>query len=168
MTKVILLAAVTADGFIARHANHTADWTSAEDKKLFVELTKKAGVMIMGATTFNTIGRALPGRRTILLTRSPEKYKNMNVDCMKSPPEVIVQELDAKGVKEVVVCGGASVYGQFMAAGVVDELYLTVEPFLFGTGVPLFNEKLDEKLNLLEVRKLNESTVLLHYAVNKK
>lgn len=52
-----------------------------------------------------------------------------------------------------------------MAAGVVDELYITVAPLLFGTGVPLFGGDLDVRLQLLETRTLDDDTVLIHYKV---
>lgn len=62
MAKVILLMAITLDGKIAKHTNQLAAWTSRADKKIFVSETKKAGVIIMGRTTYDTIGRPLPGR----------------------------------------------------------------------------------------------------------
>jgi dihydrofolate reductase len=60
--KVFVIAALSADGFIAQAEDHVADWTGTEDKKLFVQLTKEAGIMVMGSKTLATIGRALPGR----------------------------------------------------------------------------------------------------------
>ena len=46
--KVILLAALTLDGKLARNSAHFVDWTSREDKKLFFQTTKRAGVLIIG------------------------------------------------------------------------------------------------------------------------
>jgi dihydrofolate reductase len=45
--KVILLIAVTADGMIARDSSEVIDWTGKEDQRYFVQITRKAGVMIM-------------------------------------------------------------------------------------------------------------------------
>ena len=53
----------------------------------------------------------------------------------------------------------------FMQAGVVDKLYLSVEPVLFGQGLTLFNKELSVKLELVSIRKLGEQTVLLEYNV---
>ncbi len=58
--KVSLLAAITADGFIGRDATHLADWTGKEDKKMFIELTKEAGTIVMGSRTFATIAGHYP------------------------------------------------------------------------------------------------------------
>jgi dihydrofolate reductase len=166
--KTLIIAALTADGFIGRDANHLADWTGKADKKLYTDVTKAAGVMIMGARTFETIGRALPGRRTIVYTHRPEEFAGIeNVDTTGEDPAQLIAKLRADGANGVAICGGASIYNMFMAAGVVDELYLTYVDKIFGSGVPLFGESLTADLNLLEVKQLDAQTVLLHYEVKK-
>jgi dihydrofolate reductase len=165
--KTVLIAAITADGFIGRDSGHLADWTGGADKKLFVEVTKAMGTMVMGSRTFATIGRALPGRRTIVYTTHPDDITADGVETSSEAPAELVARLTREGADGLAICGGASIYGQFMAAGVVDELYLTVAPKLFGTGVPLFAEPLDATLTLLDTRKLDDNTILLHYAVSK-
>ncbi len=163
--KVVLIAAITVDGFIGKTADHLADWTGGADKKLFVRVTKEAGVIVMGSTTFATIGRALPGRRTIVYTTKPRKIKAKDVETTQESPAKLVARLTQEGATGLAVCGGASIYAQFMAAGVVDELYITVAPVLFGTGVPLFSgeEDLQQRLRLVEQSQLDDNTMLLHY-----
>lgn len=163
--KVFMIAAVTADGYIARHANHLADWTSKEDKQLFVRLTKEAGVMVMGSTTFKTIGRALPGRRMMVYSSKPESIDTEGVEGVNEEPSELVARLEKEGESGLAICGGASIYNLFIRSGMVDELYLTVEPKLFGTGIQLFAGELDIDLNLIDTEKLNDNTVLLHYKV---
>lgn len=163
--KTVLVAAMTADGFIGRDPNHLADWTGKADKKLFVTVTKEAGVMVMGSRTFATIGRALPGRRTVVYTSKPETITAEGVETTGEEPAELVKRLEKQGATGLAVVGGASIYRQFMAAGVVNELYITVAPLLFGSGVPLFGGELHARLELLETRTLDENTVLLHYKV---
>ncbi len=163
--RTFIIAAISADGFIARSSDELADWTSKEDKKLFVELTKRAGVMVMGNTTFKTIGRALPDRQTIVYSRQDLPYDD--VEVTSEDPVDLVARLNKAGQAELAICGGSTIYSLFMQAGVVDELYLTVEPCLLGGGVPLFDAALDAKLKLLETRQLNENVLLLHYEVQK-
>nr|AIA10749.1 dihydrofolate reductase [uncultured bacterium]AIA10821.1 dihydrofolate reductase [uncultured bacterium] len=163
--KVTLIAAITADGFIGRDSGHTADWTSKEDKKLFVKITKEAGAMVMGSRTFETIGRALPGRRNIVLTSRPEEYHAEGVEFTSESVLELVKRLEGEGQKSLAVCGGANVYHQFMQAGLVSELYLTVEPVLFGSGVKLFSGELDVTMQLVSSEKLNDDVILLHYKV---
>lgn len=164
--KVFIIVALTADGFIAKSANHVADWTSSEDKKRFVQLTKEAGVMVMGSRTFATIGRALPGRQTLVYTKNRRSIIVDGVETTSESPVELIERLRIKGVAGVAVCGGATIYDLFMRAGVVDELYLTIEPVLFGTGTPLFARPLDVKLELIEMSQPNASgSIFSHYRV---
>lgn len=164
--KVFIIAAVTADGFIGRDAGHTADWTGSEDKKVFVRLTKEAGTMIMGSRTFDTIGRALPGRRNIVYTSRAEKYADVaDIETTNEAPADLLKRLEGEGAESVAICGGTSIYDLFMSSGLVTELYLTVIPTVFGTGVRLFTSSLTSNLQLLENTSLGDGAILLHYAV---
>ena len=59
--KVFIIAAISADGFIAKDPKEpSTSWTSLVDKKHFSEITKRAGTVVMGAKTYETIGKALP------------------------------------------------------------------------------------------------------------
>ena len=74
-----------------------------------------------------------------------------------------------KGHTETVIIGGTMTMSAFINAGLVDDVYFVVEPVLFGSGLPLLkNVELELKLNLLEVVKLNENTIQLHYSVQKQ
>ena len=55
----------------------------------------------------------------------------------------------------------------FMEAGLVDKLYLTIEPVVFGAGMTLFNKKFEKALKLESMKKLGEATVLLEYNVKR-
>ncbi|MDP2637258.1 MAG: dihydrofolate reductase family protein, partial [bacterium] len=89
------------------------------------------------------------------------------VEVTQAEPEALLQELEQKGYREVAICGGQAIYTMFMEAGVVDKLYLTIEPVLFGQGMTLFNKELDIKLELVDTKKLGEQTILLEYNVLK-
>lgn len=163
--NTILLAAITADGYIGRTSSHTADWTSKADKQLFVSITKAAGTIVMGSRTFETIGRALPDRRMIVMTSRPEAYDTTNVTFTSEGPQELVDRLTQEGTSELVVCGGAQIYHAFMQAGLVDELYITIEPLLFGRGVSLFVGELSTRMVLLESRTLSDNVMMLRYKV---
>nr|AIA15400.1 RibD C-terminal domain protein [uncultured bacterium] len=53
--KIVLLAAVTADGKMARNSAQLSNWTSHEDKKIFVAESRRAGVIILGNSTYKTL-----------------------------------------------------------------------------------------------------------------
>ncbi len=165
--KISLIAAVSADGKIAERTDQSSmDWTSKEDKQFFIEKTKEVGTLVMGRKTFATINKGLKGRRIIVLTRDPSKELPIpGVEFTSEEPAVLVRRLEGEGVAELVLGGGASVYGQFLNAGLVTEVYLTVEPFLFGGGVTLAQGFDRVALRLESVKQLNSQTILLHYIV---
>jgi dihydrofolate reductase len=174
--KIILIAAISADGKIAQSQNQNSlEWTSKEDTAFFVAKTKEAGVVVMGRRTFETIGKPLKGRRLIVLSEVLPLTKGESegvllegVEFVNLKPQDLVQRLKQEGVGELVIAGGSSVYSQFLAAGLVTDVYLTVEPVLFGSGIPLAQGFERIQLSLVEVTKLNEQTVLLHYQTGLK
>lgn len=165
--KTFIIAAMTADGFIAKGHDHVTTWTSKADKNFFKEKTKEAGVIVMGSKTFETIGHALPERRNIVLSRTKKFDDIDDVETSAESPRELVERLRREGVRELAVCGGAGVYTSFMKQGLIDTLYITVESILFGQGLSLFNENLEVKLELKDTRPLGDGAVLLEYTVIK-
>jgi dihydrofolate reductase len=169
---VFLIAAISIDGFIAPEVStNSTEWTSGADKEFFTQRSKQAGVMVMGSTTFETIGRPMKDRLTVVISSKPKPEKYAHIDdsqvryTSQSPTE-IVKQLELEGFKEIALCGGSSIYTQFMNAGLVNSLYITVEPIIFGGGVSLFNKTLDQqKLKLIKSEKIGEDTMLLEYTV---
>lgn len=162
--KIFIIAALTADGFIAKNSAHGASWTSKADKEFFKEATKRAGVVVMGSKTYETIGKPLPGRRTIVLSRS-KKFEG--IEMSSETPRELAARLENEGLRELAVCGGSAVYTEFMESGLVDALYLTIEPVMFGAGIGLFNKNLDVSLELVSSRPLEGGAVLLEYRLKK-
>ena len=158
-----IIAAITADGLIARNPGQTSmEWTSKEDKQFFIEKTKQAGVVVMGENTYKTIGRPLKDRLTIVYSRDTQFE---GVETTQKSPSELLANLQQRGYKEVAICGGQTIYTMFMEARVVDKLYLSVEPVLFGAGMHLFNKELDARLQLISMKKLGENTILVEYNV---
>jgi dihydrofolate reductase len=167
--KIILMAAVTIDGKIARDEAHFVDWSSREDKKLFFSTTKRAGVIILGNNTYKTLPSPLPGRLHVVLTRSLVGKENVpgTVEYTDAPPEQIVADLEARGYTEAVLTGGAQVNALFLQSDLVDEIWLTVEPLIFGLGIDLFQGlQFNQRAALLSVEQLNDTgSVLLKYGL---
>ena len=136
--KTTLIVATSRDLFISpeeKEDQPSTVWTSKEDKQFFNEKSKEIGVMIMGSKTFATIGRALPGRLSVVMTRDPGKwmteYKDENLLFTDKSPHQILQDLEIKGYQEVAICGGKAIYNLFLELGMVDKIYLTVETGYF-------------------------------------
>jgi len=160
--------AVTADGRIARNSMELIDWTGKGDKQYFVRLTRKAGAMIMGSKTFDTIGKVLPGRLNIVITRDTTRIsQKKELIFTHQTPEQILNDLHAQGFDSVALIGGSVVNTLFMKKNLIDEIHLTIVPRLFGKGLSLFNEILDTQLELMDIDKIDQGHVLLKYRVKK-
>ena len=164
---VILLAALTADGYIARSSTDLSTrWTSREDARFFSQMTKKAGAVIMGSTTFETLNKPLSDRKIFVLSNQAQyDFDQEQVTVLAGQPAAVLARVQEEGFTTVVIAGGSQVYTQFMLAGLVDELYVTTEPVLFGAGIPLFSHSLDMKIELLESIDLSSQTRVSHYKV---
>ncbi len=92
-------------------------WHLPEDLKRFKELTKGHSV-IMGRNTFESIGKALPDRKNIIVTSDPN-FAMYGIEIVNSVDDA----LDKAGGGEVFVIGGAQIYNQTIEQ--VDKLYLT-------------------------------------------
>lgn len=172
--KIILPVVMSADGRITKGdigLSHL--WNSKEDSAFFLDLVSKHNVLIMGSGTYEVARpKATPDKLRLILTSQPERYAESvipdSLEFMKATPKEVVQLLEKRGYSQGLLVGGMSVYTEFLKEGLVDELYLTVEPLLFGEGLTLADGTLDIAMSLLEVRQLNErGTLLLHYAINQ-
>ncbi len=165
--QVFLIAALTADGLIgqSRQQNSTT-WTSPEDRQFFRNMSQKAGVIVMGATTYMTIGRPLPNRLNIVYAKEPKMIPPApNLETTALPPRQLISKLAKAGYKSVAICGGASIYSLFLSSGVVNKLYLTIEPLMFGQGIRLIDKPVDIKLKLVKIHRLSKDTLVLEYNV---
>ena len=168
--KAIVLMAITVDGKIAKTADHLANWTSKADKKIFVEETKKAGVIVMGETTYNTIGRPLPGRLNVILSLSPDANQNQPgiLEFTNTQPRELLQELAGRGFNSVILGGGATINGLFLKENLIDEVWLTIEPKIFGDGLSLFKgADVNLDLELLEMKQLDTHVLQVRYKIKK-
>ncbi len=128
--KVILIAAITADGYIARHSDEVISWS--KDLALFKKQTTGYPV-IMGSNTEKTLVVELKGREKIVVHRN-DKAKKI---------------LDELNTEKCFVIGGGRTYTKF--APFLTHLYITPHPIVFGKGILLF-PKLERELLLQFVK----------------
>ena len=166
--KVTMVMAMTLDGKIARESDHPVNWTGKEDKKKFVQITKRSGVMIMGSRTFDTIGRVLPGRKNIVMTRNKARKSCGDLIFTDKAPERILEDLSDQGFKEVALIGGAVINSLFIEADLIDEIYISVVPILFGRGLSLFDCEINTRLELINTETIADHSLVLRYRVKKK
>ncbi len=164
--KVTLMMAITLDGRIGKSPDHFPDWTGKADKKLFVALTKRAGALIMGSKTFDTIGKPLPGRKNVIMSRNKTRKSEWdNLVFTDASPRDILKNLETEGFSEVILAGGALVNSLFAEEKLIDEIIVTISPQIFGVGMSLFAEEISMKLKLRTMEKLDRHRVCLTYGV---
>lgn len=138
---ISLIAAMDKNNVIGY--NNDMPWSLPNDLKHFKEVTSHSTI-IMGRKTYESIGRPLPNRRNIILSRSGYET-NDDVEVISSIDEI--KKLAKK--EEVFVIGGGTIYEQVISFA--DRLYITrIDAELKGdTYFPQFSETewqvIDEK-----------------------
>ena len=123
-TEIILIAAVTIDGFIARSNDEITNWT--EDLPLFKKQTMGHPV-IVGSNTYKTLSGELEGRSVIVVGRNDN-------------PRSLIEEIESD---RCFIAGGGKTYSRFYPF--LTHLYITPHPLIFGSGVSLFSDTVNEK-----------------------
>ena len=110
-------------------AGNRIPWHLPEDFRWFKKMTT-GHIIVMGRKTFESIGKPLPNRATVVLTRSPKPIPG-------------VQTISDLSQLEVFICGGAQVYQQ--AFPLCSDLYLTlVQRIVEGdTLLPAFEDQFE-------------------------
>jgi len=116
---VTLVVAMGTNGIIG--ADGGIPWRLPADLANFKQLTM-GHPMVMGRATYDSIGRPLPGRTTIVVTRQVT-WSALGVLVAPNLPDALRQaaELD----NEIFLVGGAQVYAEALDAGLVDSMVVT-------------------------------------------
>ena len=175
--RLTLIAAQSLDGFITRHDTPGSNFASKADQSFFREALRGFDCCVMGATSYRE-ARAIiqknlvSDRIRIVLTRKPEVFAHDaapgKLEFVNSPPTQLVTDLRQRGFQRCAILGGAQIHSLFLGAGLIDELWLTVEPLLFGGGTPLLAERTSAKLTLISSQNLAPNTLLLKYRVDQR
>ena len=104
--------------------NNTLPWRLPEDLKYFKRTTMGSSV-IMGRKTWDSIGKVLPGRTNIIVTRSPTLQIERVKMALSVPEAIELAEHKAliDGSEEAFIIGGAELYSEAMPFA--DRFYLT-------------------------------------------
>ncbi|HEY8960917.1 MAG TPA: dihydrofolate reductase [Luteolibacter sp.] len=132
--RLIAVVAMTADRIIGR--NGTLPWHLPEDLAFF-KRTTSGHPIVMGRKTFESIGKPLPKRRNIVLTRDPD-WHAPGVEVIHSPAEL--SALPELG-ETIFLIGGAEIYAAFLDR--TDELLVShvFEPYEGDTRFPAFEDR---------------------------
>jgi dihydrofolate reductase len=133
-------------------AGNRIPWHLPEDFKWFKQLTT-GNVIVMGRKTFESIGKPLPNRETIVLSRSQFSFPGVRTISDLSQISLVGE------AREVFICGGAQVYAQ--ALPLCSDLYLTlVKREVDGDA---FFPAFEDRFELVEEIRDTPEFKILHY-----
>ena len=173
--KTILIFVSTLDGKITKWGNPDVKlWSSHQDQDYFKKIWNESQLIVMGSNTFNAGSFPSPNPQLIIMTGHPDKYKSLKIsgqiEFTSESPLELTDRFKSKGHQQMLVVGGAHVATSFLKEQLIDELWLTLEPKIFGTGANFAtNVKLDINLCLIHCDRVNkQGTLITKYAVLKK
>ena len=131
-------------------------WQLSEDLQRFKQITM-GQTLLMGRKTYESIGRPLPGRQTIVLSRN----RDYRVDsCLVV--DTIEAGLAATQTDELFICGGAEIYRQ--ALPLVEKIYLT-ELQSEISGDAYFPDYLACQFEIIQREELVDNGVLCNFSI---
>jgi dihydrofolate reductase len=156
-TTVIAIAAVTIDGKIARGPREFTDWTSPEDKELLHSLLDRSDVVVVGNNTYKSAKGPLSRRNCIVFTRSVATMKRIDDNLLLCNPEGAALRTVLGAYGAVAVLGGTQTYTYFVENDLLNELYLTIEPLMFGKGLSVCEGLRGRRVDfrLISIKELN-------------
>ncbi len=191
MSVVQYYCAATLDGYIAE-ADDSLGWLFAYDGSFdgedaepgpmsdggsYERFYDGVGALVSGSTTYEFVLDHLPeggwpysGKPYwVLSSRDLPAPDGEDVRVANAQVTDLHEEMTgAAGGKNLWVVGGGNVASQFAAAGLLDEVLLTVVPVVIGTGKPLFDERLPGgAMKLLGTRTFANGMVELRYGLER-
>lgn len=178
--KVSIFIATSLDGYIAR-LNGDIDWLDAANETVpegedcgYGKLMQSVDALVMGRNTYEkvlTFGSWPYGDTPVtVLSRNPIMFPDhlpRTVQHSSEKLQELCERLSRDGVKHIYIDGGNTIQ-RFLAAGLVDELTITVIPVLLGEGISLFGSiGSDVPLTYMSVKDYEFGFVQLKYAVRK-
>ena len=173
MRKVKYYVACSVDGFIARKDGSFNDFVfEGEVVNDYIESFKLFDIVLMGRKTYE-VGlkegktNPYPMMKSYVFSRSIKESRDENVELVSDNGNKLVRSLKKEAGKDIYLCGGANLATTLFAQNLIDEIVLKVNPFVMGSGIPLFGELIKPTALELTDSKIYESgVVLLNYQVN--
>lgn len=138
-----MFIAVSADGYIAR-PDGSVDWLKVVEREGedygYQRFAGSVDALVMGRKTYDTVvgfgAWPFEGKRVVVLTHRPGPSLH-GEEHRAGPVRELAETLAAQGVRHVYVDGG-EVIRQFLAAGLIDDITLSLIPIVLGRGLRLF------------------------------
>lgn len=169
----------TVDGKVAVKRKGYWPIGSRTDHKVLVELRAYADCLIQGKNLYNEFGtitkKSLKNDKFKALRKKLGKNPHLPYLIGTHDLKTLAKDLYKKGYRNVLIEGGPTLLGSFLKEHLIDEIFLTIAPKIYGTenlttktlveGILLPPKKI-KKLKLLSIKK-SGSEVFLRYKVDK-
>lgn len=174
--KTILIFVSTLDGKVTKWGEQNVRlWSSHQDQDYYKNVWSESQLIVMGSNTFNADKfDSSSSHQIIVMTSQPEKYKSLEIpgqiEFTNETPVELTSRFLHKGHQQMLVVGGPHVATSFLQEQLIDEIWLTIEPKIFGVGDNFAMEtKLDINLRLIQSEKVNDQgTLITKYAVLRR
>jgi dihydrofolate reductase len=172
--RILLDMSISPNGYIARE-DGDEDWLPEEGWEEFVELAKSLDNIVMGRETYAQVTARyadynfdnVPVAHKVIITHD-ETFKAPDGYTVAHSPEEAVKILQTAGIENIFLIGGGVLNSEFMKKGLVNELQLTINPYIIGKGrLFVAPDDYEMALKLTGIQKLSGDRVKLKYLVEK-
>ncbi|CAM1334075.1 dihydrofolate reductase [Tenacibaculum aestuariivivum] len=125
---ITIIAAIANNNALGK--DNDLIWHLPADLKRFKKITS-GHYILMGRNTFESIGKPLPNRTSVIITRNKDYFKD---GCLIANSIESAIEL-SKGTSDIFIIGGAQIYKQAIEKGLVDRLDITIVHYNFEADV---------------------------------
>jgi dihydrofolate reductase len=185
MRKLVLFMHVSLDGFVAGN-NGEMDWINV-DEEIFEydeQRTHESDTALYGRTTYQMMEAYWPTAADqpnptkhdiehsrwyshvakVVLSRTMREANLVNTKIISDNLTDEIIKLKQGAGKEIIIFGSPTAAHSLMAAGLIDDYWLFVNPVLLGQGIPLFKGIKDKTaLTLVASKVFSSGVVCLHY-----
>jgi dihydrofolate reductase len=173
--KTILVFVSSLDGKVTKWGNaDIKSWSSKSDQDYFKNKWNETRLIVMGSNTYNADPiKPSSNHLFVVMTRHPSDYKGNEtsgkLEFTNESPQKLFARFEKAGNEFMLIVGGAQIATSFLKEQLIDELWLTIEPKIFGTGGSfVIEEKLDINLQLISCERVNkQGTLITRYSVIK-
>lgn len=173
--KILLDMSISPNGLIARE-NGDESWLPSENWTDFLELAKSMNNIVMGREAYQQVTTRykkynfdnVECEHKLIVTRD-KTFMTLNGYSIVYSPEQAVQYMEEKGVKTMLLIGGGNLNSSFIKAGLIDEIQLTICPYIIGEGRPFIGpDDFDLPLKLASHEEVPEGRIRVRYEVIKQ
>jgi dihydrofolate reductase len=190
MRKLVLLAHISLDGFVAGVRGELDDFDPGEENLQFVcSLTEQADAALFGRISYELLNKHWPDAKNspnaskgtiaysnwynsaekivISQTMTAESSNNTIIIRDNIPDEI--NKIKNKPGKDILIFGSPAVSQLLMQHDLIDSYWIFVNPIIFGKGIPLFTDMENKiKLKLVKTKQFSNGEFGLNYSVNAK